>query len=151
MHMNSQKVVIVSVIGVLVLLVILAFVRKTPSEQVSISTSSQVSQVVETPSVSPGTGGLASSPPTKPVAREITLTINSPTSGATVSTSSITVSGKTSPNAEVFVNESETKADAAGNFSVQMSLDEGDNYIIVVANDADGNAAEAELTVIYNP
>jgi hypothetical protein len=89
--------------------------------------------------------------PTIAPSTKITLSISSPKTGSTVTSSSLKISGKTSAGADVFVNELETKADASGNFSVTMSLDEGDNYIIVMANDAEGNVAEAELTVVYNP
>ncbi|MEK7129420.1 MAG: Ig-like domain-containing protein [Patescibacteria group bacterium] len=80
----------------------------------------------------------------------MTLMVTSPANGATVTNASLTVSGKTAPRAEVFVNEKETKADANGNFSVNITLDEGENSIVLIANDADGNVAEKELTVTYN-
>lgn len=80
----------------------------------------------------------------------LTLTITSPTNGATVTNTSLRVSGKTVPGAEVFINDKEARADALGNFSVTITLDEGENTIIVMANDADGNVAEKELTVTYN-
>jgi hypothetical protein len=149
--MNSQKVVIVGVIGVCFLVALFLFTRRSPSDQSSFVDTEEQAQTIGTTLVSPTGASQQSIVTVTPVVRRITLTMSSPVSGATVSTSTIAVSGKTAPNAEVFVNESETRADASGNFSVQMSLDEGDNYIIVVANDADGNAAEAELTVIYSP
>ena len=51
----------------------------------------------------------------------------------------------------MFVNESETKADSSGNFSATLTLDEGENYILVVANDSSGNYAEKEFTITYTP
>lgn len=81
----------------------------------------------------------------------ITLTISSPSNNTTVSGSSLTVKGKTVAGAEVFVNDSETKADAGGNFSVKITLEEGENYILVVANDAAGNYSEKELSITYTP
>ena len=83
------------------------------------------------------------------VSTTLSLTISTPVDGATVKSSSIVVKGKTKAHAEVFVNDAETKADANGNFSVAMTLDEGDNPIVVSANDADGNVAEKELIVYY--
>ncbi len=82
---------------------------------------------------------------------EITLAVTSPSSGAVVRSSSVVVRGKTSANAEIFVNDAETKADSNGNFSVNLTLEEGDNYILVAANDTYGNYAEKELTVTYSP
>ena len=84
------------------------------------------------------------------VASEISLTISSPVNGATVTTDSVVVRGKTKPNAEVFVNDEATVADTSGNFSVTLNLDEGDNPIVISANDADGNVAEKELIVNYD-
>jgi hypothetical protein len=80
---------------------------------------------------------------------QITLKIISPTDGATVSSSSIVVKGITSPFAEVFVNDSEITADKNGNFSVNMAMEDGDNYIVVVATDPDGNSAETEINLTY--
>jgi hypothetical protein len=80
---------------------------------------------------------------------EITLTVNSPSDNTTVTSDRLVVRGKTVAGAEVFVNDAETKADQSGNFSVTITLDEGENYILVVANDALGNYSEKEITVIY--
>lgn len=57
------------------------------------------------------------------------------------------VTGKTSPFAEVFINDQTVKADKDGNFSLKISLDEGENQVLVSANDSDGNVAEQNLTV----
>jgi len=85
----------------------------------------------------------------KPVT-SLTLTISSPAYGVTVTSAKLTVRGKTLPKAEVFVNDVETVADGSGNFSATLTLDEGENYIIVFANDDAGNAVEKELIVNYN-
>lgn len=79
----------------------------------------------------------------------ISLQITQPQPNTTVSNPTITVSGKTSPNADVFVNDKELKANATGNFTTTITLDEGENPIIVVANDADGNSAEQQILVTY--
>lgn len=78
---------------------------------------------------------------------KISLSISSPANGATLSSAKVTVSGKTSPNAEVFINDQSTTADASGNFSLNLTLDEGSNNLVVSANDAEGNVAEQNLTV----
>ena len=48
------------------------------------------------------------------------------------------------------VNDAETKADANGNFKVNVSLEEGENEIFVVVNDSEGNYAEGSVTIILN-
>ncbi len=80
---------------------------------------------------------------------EISLTISSPKTGGSVSTSKVAVKGKTSPKAEVFANEAEGISDANGNFSLTVALDEGENSIIVTAVDANGKVAETEVLVTY--
>jgi hypothetical protein len=77
----------------------------------------------------------------------ISLKITHPQANATVTNSSLTVKGTTSPNAEVFINDKELKADDSGNFTTTIILDEGENPIIVVANDAEGNSAEEQILV----
>ncbi len=83
-------------------------------------------------------------------ASSLTLSVASPTDGSQVTSPTVTVKGKTMSNAEVFVNDTNGTADGDGNFSIATTLDEGENTVIVVANDSDGNVAEQELTVTYN-
>lgn len=90
------------------------------------------------------TGGPEVAPPS---ASGFFLTITSPASGSTQSSKYLTVKGKTAPKADIFINDKEGKADANGNFSINITLDEGDNTITVAANDASGNFLEKELTV----
>lgn len=85
------------------------------------------------------------------VEHAIALTVTDPADGSQVEAASLTVQGKTVPNADVFVNDTEVKANASGVFSAKITLAEGENPIMVVANDADGNAAEKEITVTYVP
>jgi hypothetical protein len=107
-------------------------------------------QIIPTREVSEGTKPEQTTEKTiTPGKNQFTLTVSAPTDGSTVTTSSIVVKGLTAPNAEVFINDAETKANSIGNFSSTIVLEEGDNYISVVAVDVDGNSAEQELTVMY--
>lgn len=81
----------------------------------------------------------------------LSLSISTPINQAKVNSSRLTIIGKTAPRAEVFVNDGETIADSAGNFRISIVLDEGDNIIAVMANDALGNSAEQDLIVTYTP
>lgn len=81
------------------------------------------------------------------VSEGLTLDVSKPKDGDTLSESFVTVDGKTAANASVSVNDSDLKADAQGNFSTKVDLDEGENIINVTANDDKGNYAEKELTV----
>jgi cytoskeletal protein RodZ len=86
-------------------------------------------------------------PTEEPVSSGLTLEITEPKANTTYNNPSIKVSGKTKANAEVYVNDAQTKADEAGNFSVNYNLDEGENLLTIVANDQAGNYAEKEITV----
>lgn len=82
-----------------------------------------------------------------PTVAQITLTVTDPGNGAVVSSSPITIKGKTVANAQVFVNDAETKADSSGYFSVSLPIEEGENEIIVVANNDNGEYAEQSVMV----
>lgn len=82
---------------------------------------------------------------------QIPLTVTSPATGSTVNSASVAVKGKTVPNAEVNVNDKMVKADSTGAFSANVALEEGDNTLIVMAVDEDGNSAETEVAVTYTP
>lgn len=82
--------------------------------------------------------------------QEIPLDVSSPTSGQTVTTPNIMVEGKTTPNAEVSINDKDIIADTLGNFSIPIVLDEGENILSISASNKEGNYAEKEVTVILN-
>jgi len=86
-----------------------------------------------------------------PTAAEILLKISQPasTSNLTVTSPTLVVKGQTVPRADVYVNDVETKADAKGNFSATLKLEDGDNFILVFANDDNGNYAQQEFDVNY--
>lgn len=75
------------------------------------------------------------------------LTISSPSNSQTVSNTSILVKGMTTPQTSVMVNEFELTADAQGAFSKSLSLDEGENYINIVAYNSEGEVVEKELII----
>ncbi len=79
------------------------------------------------------------------------LNINTPTDGEIVKSSNIIVTGATAPNAEVNINDRQVTADTKGNFSAAITLDEGENTIVVTTNDNIGNFSEKEMTVTYEP
>ena len=81
----------------------------------------------------------------------IFLEVQSPSNGATVTDYKLVVSGITAANAEVFINESELTADSQGNFSITITLEEGENIVVITVSDEDGNYTEKELTVTYEP
>ena len=71
--------------------------------------------------------------------------------GSIVKTNKVIIKGVTIPKAEVFINDLELVADAKGNFSGTITLEEGDNPISIIAVDENGNSSEEEITITYEP
>ncbi len=76
------------------------------------------------------------------------LEVSSPADGATTNKSKVAIAGKTVPGADVSVNEIELTAGADGKFSATVSLEEGENPILITAGNEDG-FEEKEITVYY--
>lgn len=87
----------------------------------------------------------------KPVSSNLKLTISSPQDGQVFTTPKITVSGVTGANADVSVNDLEIKASSTGKFQTTLTLDEGENPLYLFASDQDGNFAEWQGSVVYEP
>ena len=86
-----------------------------------------------------------------PLTKQIPLNVSAPVNGTTVSTSSVSIKGTTIPNADVFINEIEMKANNQGQFSASYKLYEGENYLYISVNDQAGNYSEKDLIVNYIP
>ena len=82
---------------------------------------------------------------------DISMQIYNPTKNSIATKSAMVVLGQTKAKAEVFVNEYELIAGDNGAFSQLIKLEEGENRIIILANDEFGNFVEKELIVYYEP
>lgn len=102
------------------------------------------------PSPTSLSGASAAVAPVTSGTSSFSLSVSSPADGSEVTSPTVIVAGQTAPNAEVFVNDASGTADANGNFAISTPLDEGENTVVVVANDDNGNSTEQELTVVYN-
>jgi len=78
---------------------------------------------------------------------KIFLQVDEPKNNITVNNPIINISGKTIPNAFIFINEQELKADINGSFTSATTLEEGENYILIVASDDLGNNVEKDIMV----
>jgi uncharacterized protein YfaP (DUF2135 family) len=78
------------------------------------------------------------------------LSISQPMDAAVLTSTTITVIGKTVAGASVAVNEISGRADAQGNFSVPISLEEGPNALDVSASDGQGRTGETILMVVVD-
>lgn len=83
------------------------------------------------------------------------LEVTQPQDDTQVSTSSILVTGKTIPNAVVSVSVDDklemANVDQNGDFSVTVDLEEGPNFIEVIASDQQGNEKSMSIAIIYIP
>lgn len=79
---------------------------------------------------------------------QINLLISSPVSGVTVDSSSISVSGTTGSNINVVVNNQDLISNADGTFKTSVLLDEGENYISIVAYNDSGEVTEREILIL---
>ena len=82
------------------------------------------------------------------------LSITTPEESLIVDQENLIVSGNTNPSSFVviFVNDKEniTTADETGNFSLEVTLDDGGNYIEIHSLDEDGNSIIKERSVIFD-
>lgn len=81
------------------------------------------------------------------VLEKIFLLVDEPKSNITVNNPIMNISGKTIANAYIFINEQELKADINGNFVSATTLEEGENFILVVVSDDLGNSVEKDILV----
>jgi len=78
---------------------------------------------------------------------KIFLQVDEPKNNITVNNAIINISGKTIANGYIFINEQELKADVNGVFASATTLEEGENYILIVASDDLGNSVEKDIMV----
>jgi len=79
------------------------------------------------------------------------LNIENPGDQSVVEVPRVVVTGSTLPTALVSANGSLTNVDTAGRFSTEVNLENGPNYIEVVASTLDGTEVSQILSVIYIP
>lgn len=63
----------------------------------------------------------------------------------------LSISGKTEPRAEVYINDRLTLANSEGGFSSSFQLQEGENVITLRAIDQAGNQSELSLAITFRP
>ena len=82
------------------------------------------------------------------------LAISSPEDEFLTDDPTLLVSGSTGANnfVVIFVNNEETitSADKSGNFSVEVELEEGGNFLVIESIDEDGYSCQVERSVIVN-
>lgn len=89
--------------------------------------------------------------PTPANVNAVPLALDSPTDESVVTSRTITVSGKTNPNVTIVVTtdtgDSVVSPSSAGAFSLNLTLDTGENRILITAIDPSGQETQKQLTV----
>jgi len=84
---------------------------------------------------------------------DFSLTITEPVDEALLTQNSVTLKGKTAASAVVSIlsetGQTQTVANASGDFSAAVSLEGGFNRIVVTAHNKDGKSATQSLMVTY--
>jgi predicted DNA repair protein MutK len=119
--------------------------KNKDAKKITNSISQKEEKKVPTPTVK--STNLSSSSSTIQKDDQINLIISAPVSGETVDTKTVTVAGSTEAGATIVVNDSEITAGKDGSFKSVVSLDEGENYISIVAYNDLGNVAEREILI----
>lgn len=129
--------IVTSVFVITVLAAVYLFITRGYSKEKTMSQDTLVAnQLADSEATESGSMGI-----------KLFLIVTKPTSGGTLTSTKTVVKGKTIPGAEVFVNDIDTIADMYGNFSVNVDLEEGNNQIMVYANDSNGNVVEQNVIV----
>ena len=79
------------------------------------------------------------------------LLITEPEDESIVSSPTLPLSGRTGPNAVVSINGRSVPVDQFGYFAANILLEEGPNFIDVVATNEDGSTLSEIVGVIYRP
>jgi len=94
-------------------------------------------------------------PTPTPTPAALFLEITSPVDESTVSTGNVTVSGSTIPGAVVSISIDDSTViadvDPNGNFQTVVPLEEGPNFIEVIASDPLDNQVSDNVTIVYIP
>ncbi|MCX6806967.1 MAG: helix-turn-helix domain-containing protein [Candidatus Berkelbacteria bacterium] len=79
------------------------------------------------------------------------LAIESPNYGATITQSPVSIEGKISKGASLYINGQLLSVDADGNFKQEVKLEEGSNNVSISATNRIGKKTDKELILIYQP
>ena len=77
------------------------------------------------------------------------LEVLEPQDGSSTESEKLGVTGKTDPDAYIFINDTRIIVNSDGSFSYNLSLNEGENIIRIKATDKASNSTEIEKRVTY--
>ena len=82
---------------------------------------------------------------------EFSLTVTEPVDESIINADKVEVMGITTPGAVVSINGELAEVDGEGNFTMMVALEEGPNFIEVIASDLEGNEESRTLVIVYVP
>ena len=122
-----------------------------PAGATSLPTSGAQAQATAIPGAAQPGGGALATISASPSATALLLSILAPEDQSVVDVSTITIMGKTDPDAVLSINDETVDLTSDGSFSVNVALEEGPNVFNITASDADGKEAATELTIYAMP
>ena len=138
-YMNSEKLVLSLIAifsGLLVAFVIFFIYQSTKTISPNKITTFNVAKPTPTP---------------KPA---VFLTIDTPTDESVTANPTVTINGKTTPDATIIIDTATTDQvvtpSATGSYSITLDLSQGENLINITAVAADGNEVNKKLTLTYS-
>ena len=90
----------------------------------------------------------APTPMPEPQPRDLLLQVSLPEDNSVVNQSRVSVTGRTSPDATVSINEILPVIGPSGEFEASITLEEGPNLIEIIASDLAGDVRSRVMTVI---
>ena len=146
-------VLVLSIIGIGILGCTQASATSTPPPTPTSTAAPTITPLPSPTSISPvPPTATATSLPTATVTPEpFFLLVTEPQEDSIVSSSPILVAGSTTPDAVVSINGEAVEVDIEGAFSTQVTLEEGPNFIEVVASNLQGDQESVILALIYLP
>jgi hypothetical protein len=114
----------------------------------SFSTPPTIPASIPANSAPPVTGAPGTPDSTSSVIQDgVLLKVTEPVDAADINSETVTVKGQTVSGATISVHDNVGVADAQGNFSIAISLEQGLNAIDIIATDDKGNTGEALILV----
>ena len=96
----------------------------------------------------PGAVIPAGTPNPEAVGSQVFIELSGIENESVIEGSSVSFTGTTTPDALVSVNGQSTEVDLGGNFTVDLSLDPGPNFIEIVSSNLRGQATSRVLSVV---
>lgn len=142
MERTTTETILAIIVGIVLGTVVAVSIWMIKSGKINLNLASRLNKSVTTQKPTPS-----------PQNSAFTLVISQPKDNIVVNDPKITLSGKTAESARVLIaqnsQDSVVNTDQDGFFKTNITLDEGDNEIIVTSFLASGQSKQQSLTLVY--